>query len=134
MIKAMHRMDKQLKWMSMNEATGMVRPEDVTQRETELLASYLPLGEMFCDLHDRPERMLAKGVIRDIVPWRRCRSYFYWRLKRRFEELRLADGLADLKGIPYEAAHTTVMAKLQGIAGDQAAYETLKGLTVASLE
>ena len=35
--------------------------------------------------------MLAKGVIRDIVAWKSCRAYFYWRLKRRVEELRLAD-------------------------------------------
>ena len=53
LVKAMHRMDKQLKWMSMNEASGMVRPEDVASRETELLPSYQPLGEIFCDLHDR---------------------------------------------------------------------------------
>eukprot|EP00966_Prymnesium_polylepis_P143741 3318497-Prymnesium_polylepis.1 len=49
----MHRMDKQLQWMSMNEANNVVRPEDVAARETELLPFYQPLGELFSDLHDR---------------------------------------------------------------------------------
>lgn len=40
LIKAMHRMDKQLQWMSMNEASGVVRPEDIAARETELLPYY----------------------------------------------------------------------------------------------
>ena len=44
---------------------------------------YTPIGEIFADLHDRPERMLAKGVIRSIVNWRGARTYFYWRIKRR---------------------------------------------------
>jgi len=73
----------------MNEASGVVRPEDIASRETELLPSYQPLGEIFCDLHDRPERMLAKGVIRDIVDWKGARHYFFWRLKRRLAEQEL---------------------------------------------
>jgi len=111
LVKAMHRMDKQLKWMSMNEATGMVRAEDVALRETELLPAYQPLGEMFCDLHDRPERMLAKNVIKAIVPWKSSRSYFYWRLKRRIEELRL-DG-------------TDFVSKVPASMDDKSAYEQL---------
>ena len=34
-IKAMHRNDKQLRWMSMNEASGLVRQEDISARETD---------------------------------------------------------------------------------------------------
>merc|ERR1711988_1495861 len=86
LLKAMHRMDKQLQWMSMNEANNVVRPEDIAARETELLPYYQPLGELFSDLHDRPERMLAKGVIKRIVQWPTCRKSFYWRLRRRLLE------------------------------------------------
>jgi len=86
LLKAMHRMDKQLQWMSMNEANNVVRPEDIAARETELLPYYQPLGELFSDLHDRPERMLAKGVIKRIVQWPTCREVFYWRLRRRIVE------------------------------------------------
>ena len=30
--------------------------------------------------------MLAKGVIRSIVPWAKARSFFYWRIRRRVRE------------------------------------------------
>ena len=174
LVKAMHRMDKQLKWMSMNEATGMVRPEDVASRETELLPSYQvrpflhptshlvpdyfspspplafpcadtwrspsllpraqPLGEIFCDLHDRPERMLAKGVIRDIVLWKDSRKYFYWRIKRKFEELRLTGGLtAAGKATTHPAALKMVEAAVPATTADQAAYEALAKLDAASM-
>merc|ERR1719453_2724061 len=43
LVKAMHRLDKQLKWMSMNEASGVVRAEDIGQRETVLLSAYQPV-------------------------------------------------------------------------------------------
>ena len=130
----MHRMDKQLKWMSMNEATGMVRPEDVASRETELLASYQPLGEIFCDLHDRPERMLAKGVIRDIVAWKDCRTYFYWRLKRKFEELRITDALtASGKAASYPEAIKLVENAVPAGGADKTSFEALSKLSAASL-
>lgn len=47
------------------------------------------MAHEFADLHDRAGRMKAKGVIRDVVTWKRSRSYFYWRAKRRIAE----DGL-----------------------------------------
>ena len=107
-------------------ATWQVRPEDVATRESELLPAYQPLGEIFCDLHDRPERMLAKGVIRDIVPWKDCRKYFYWRLKRRFEELRLADTLLSKGHAPsYEAAARSIQSVVPAESADKAAFETL---------
>ena len=126
LVKVMHRTDGQLRWMSMNEATGMVRPEDIVARETELLPSYQPLGEIFCDLHDRPERMLAKGVINDIVAWKDCRRYFYWRLRRRVEELRVADAmLASGKCASEDEASARVFKVAPKEMDDQKAYEAL---------
>ena len=134
LVKVMHRTDGQLRWMSMNEATGMVRPEDIVARETELLPSYQPLGEIFCDLHDRPERMLAKGVIRDIVPWKECRKYFYWRLKRRVEELRLADGLLAAGRAPTEAAASLAVQKAAPAdLSDAKAYQLLAKMSPKDL-
>ena len=124
LIKAMHRMDKQLKWMSMNEASGVVRPEDIASRETELLPSYQPLGEIFCDLHDRPERMLAKGVIKAIVPWKQARTFFYYRLKRRFKEMAVATALTQQRGVTYEAALAELTASLGSAAADDKAAAT----------
>lgn len=40
----------------------------------------------FADLHDTPGRMKEKGVIREVVPWRSARKYFYHRLRRRLAE------------------------------------------------
>jgi acetyl-CoA carboxylase / biotin carboxylase 1 len=43
---------------------------------------YHTVAVHFADLHDTPERMLEKGCISEIVPWRTSRSFFYWRLRR----------------------------------------------------
>ena len=100
---------------------------------TELLPSYQPLGEIFCDLHDRPERMLAKGVIREIVSWKKARTYFYHRLKRRTLEMGLATALAAQQGIEYEAALEHITAMIGNAAGnDQAAHEALAALRKAA--
>lgn len=47
------------------------------------MATYTQIALQFADLHDRPERMLAKETISRIVSWREARVMFYWRLKRR---------------------------------------------------
>mmetsp|Transcript_29224 Transcript_29224/g.75241 ORF Transcript_29224/g.75241 Transcript_29224/m.75241 type:complete len:334 (-) Transcript_29224:436-1437(-) len=129
LVKAMHRIDKQLKWMSMNEASGVVRPEDIASRESELLPSYQPLGEIFCDLHDRPERMLAKGVIRKIVAWKGARTYFCYRLRRRFKEMAIASALSKERSITYEAALAELTVSM-GVAAndDREAYATLESM------
>ena len=43
---------------------------------------YHTVAVHFADLHDTPERMLEKGCISEIVPWRTSRAFFYWRLRR----------------------------------------------------
>ena len=40
-------------------------------------------------IHDTPTRMMAKGVIRDVVEWKDSRTKLYWRLKRRLYEKKL---------------------------------------------
>jgi len=105
LLKAMHRMDKQLQWMSMNEANNVVRPEDIAARETELLPYFQPLGELFSDLHDRPERMLAKGVIKRIVQWRESRKIFYYRLRRRLcEDQKVSKIMAQDPALDHDGA------------------------------
>ena len=89
---------------------------------------------MFCDLHDRPERMLAKGVISDIVSWKTCRSYFYHRLKRKIEFLRLVDGLLDEgKASTWQEAAAKVEAKVPSSTADAAATEALAKPRAAKL-
>lgn len=52
-------------------------------RADQLMATYTQIALQFADLHDRPERMLAKKVISKVVNWQNARSVFYWRVKRR---------------------------------------------------
>ena len=41
----------------------------------------------YAAMHDTPARMLAVGVLRGIVPWRRARAFFVARLRRRWAQL-----------------------------------------------
>ena len=60
------------------------------------------MSTTFADLHDTPQRMMAKGVIHEILDWKNAREYFYWKVKRKISEaeleqkLRIANKLVDL--------------------------------------
>lgn len=60
--------------------------DQMTKREQLLLPVYLQIALQFADLHDRPGRMEAKGVIRRVLHWKDSRRFFYWRLRRRMSE------------------------------------------------
>ncbi len=65
-------------------------PDDVGRsikaRETALMPLYLQIAHSFADLHDTPGRMLAKGCISRVIPWRHARRELYYRLRRRLVE------------------------------------------------
>jgi len=79
--------------------------------------------------HDRPERMLAKGVIRKIVAWKGARTYFCYRLRRRFKEMAIASALSKERSITYEAALAELTVSM-GVAAndDREAYATLESM------
>lgn len=54
----------------------------IKARTNALLQNYHPVAVHFADLHDTPERMLEKGCISEIVPWRNSRTWIYWRMRR----------------------------------------------------
>ncbi|KAJ8605817.1 hypothetical protein CTAYLR_000576 [Chrysophaeum taylorii] len=98
--KAMHRLDDVLAKLDAEiaDARGDSGKEaelrgQVDAREKLLLPVYTSVAVHFADLHDTPVRMKAKSAIRDVVPWKRARSFFYWRLRRRLVELE--NGYAD---------------------------------------
>jgi len=68
----------------------------IDARQEALLPLYLQVAYEFADLHDRPGRMKAKGVIREVVPWETSRTYFYWRLKRRLAEAKAQAAFSQL--------------------------------------
>ncbi|KNC52811.1 acetyl-CoA carboxylase [Thecamonas trahens ATCC 50062] len=55
----------------------------LTARQDDLMPYYRQVAVQFADLHDTPGRMLAKGVVKSVVPWRNARRFFYWRMSRR---------------------------------------------------
>jgi len=87
----------------------------IAARENTLLPLYTQISHEFADLHDRPGRMLAKGVIRDIVPWERSREYFYWRVRRRLAQDSL---VKSLKAADSDLSHADAVATVAGWVGD----------------
>lgn len=62
----------------------------IRKREQLLEPMYRQAAVHFADLHDTPERMFEKNTINEIIPWKKARRLFYWRLRRRLleEEIR----------------------------------------------
>jgi len=58
-----------------------------------LFPIYNKIAMMFAQCHDTPQRMKDVGVVKEVVPWRGSRRYFYWRLRRRLLVNRAIDQL-----------------------------------------
>lgn len=54
----------------------------IKERTQAMMHVYHTVAVHFADLHDTPERMLEKGCISEIVPWRTSRVWLFWRLRR----------------------------------------------------
>lgn len=52
------------------------------KREKDLMPIYHEIAVQFAECHDTAERLLEKGCIFDIIPWRESRRLLYWRLRR----------------------------------------------------
>merc|ERR1712146_362207 len=97
----MHRLDSQLISLDAELAAAEEALVDdvsaikkaIATRENQLMPLYVQISHEFADLHDRPGRMKAKGVIRDVVPWARAREYFFWRVRRRLMQDALVKSL-----------------------------------------
>ena len=81
---------------------------------------YVQISHEFADLHDRPGRMLAKGVIRDIVPWAQAREYFFWRVRRRLMQDAL---VASLKEADSSLGHAECLSMLASWMEGKASWE-----------
>ncbi|KAH9821615.1 acetyl-CoA carboxylase [Melampsora americana] len=62
------------------------KKNELAAREKLLAPTFNSIALQFADLHDRAERMKAKGTIREALDWSESRRYFYWRLRRRLLE------------------------------------------------
>merc|ERR1719463_206654 len=131
----MHRLDSKLQELDTELASAeesMVAEEEVEtikksiqKREGQLMPLYVQISHEFADLHDRPGRMKAKGVIRDIVPWERAREYFFWRVRRRLAQDAL---IKELKASDSELSHADCLTMLRDWIGGKASWEDDKGV------
>ncbi|MBW0484104.1 hypothetical protein O181_023819 [Austropuccinia psidii MF-1] len=102
-LEMMERLDKryaELKLVSSDmtktaEELGRIQTE-LTTREKELSGTFTAIALQFADLHDRSERMKAKGTIRESLEWTESRRYFYWRLRRRLMEEEIIKKMGDV--------------------------------------
>ena len=133
LIKTMHRLDSTL--ISLDEeltAAEETMVDDVSAlkkaiaaRESQLMPLYVQISHEFADLHDRPGRMKAKGVIRDIVPWARAREYFHWRVRRRLMQDAL---VGELKAADGSLSHGECLTMLSGWMAGKASWEDDKAV------
>lgn len=98
LLKLMERLDP--KYMLLKKSAenpgDSVNADEVQKLKSQLedyeraqYHTFHRIATKYAELHDTPERMKSKKVIRDIVPWKHARSFFYYRLKRRLLELSL---------------------------------------------
>lgn len=113
----MHQLDLQLQALDASLAKEGVSQkkkeilEQIKEREAVLLPVYRQIALHFADLHDRPERMKAVGVIEDIVPWESSRQIFYWKVKRRLAEKQLRNKITAAAADLGFAAQTELINK-----------------------
>ncbi len=93
-ISTMERLDPE--YMRMKELLLIASEEDkvklsfeLKKMEKALIPIYEQAAVELADLHDRPQRMLAKKVIKKVIEWSQARSFFYWRIMRRTKEVEL---------------------------------------------
>ncbi|GBG75894.1 hypothetical protein CBR_g21136 [Chara braunii] len=95
------RLDKELKVRSTlpnDRAVLQELQEQIKSRESTLLPMYRQAAVAFAALHDSPKRMLAKGVIQQIVNWEHSRQFFAQRLRFRLKEVSLSHQVLDAAG------------------------------------
>ncbi|KEI40541.1 uncharacterized protein L969DRAFT_22502 [Mixia osmundae IAM 14324] len=101
---------------------------ELSEREKLLMPTFSQLALSFADLHDRSERMKAKGTIREELEWQNSRRFFYWRLRRRLAEesflLQLARADVLLSRQARLAALSTLVASLEVNVDDDRAVAT----------
>lgn len=77
----MERLDDTYRDLKAKSRDASLSPEEATKvkaetstREKTLLPLYNQIALQFADLHDRPNRMKAKGAIREALVWSESRK------------------------------------------------------------
>jgi acetyl-CoA carboxylase / biotin carboxylase 1 len=94
-IATMQRLDEDCRKMkesiasTVTETEKVILAENLKKRQEFLLPVYEQAAVELADLHDRPARMVGKGVVRKIITWEQSRIFFYWRVSRRLNTMLL---------------------------------------------
>lgn len=93
LLKTMDRLDGQCREYSTKLQSSDISDTEkaeitkkLNDRHYHLMPIYKQVSIQFADLHDRSNRMVAKGVIRKELEWREARRFFFWRVRRRLNE------------------------------------------------
>jgi len=132
---SMHRLDTQLQQLDLQlkAASGAEASKikaAIQKRREALTPFYHAVATRFCDLHDTPGRMKAKGVIREIVPWETSREYFYWRLRHRLVEKKGVEAVERILQVDrklVDAVEASLQPHLPGKRSEQS-YEEARAL------
>ncbi|KAH6585272.1 hypothetical protein BASA61_006947 [Batrachochytrium salamandrivorans] len=117
LVASIQRLDEPFRALKKQHDAATTAEERATiqksldMREKMLLPIYQQAAVLFADLHDRPYRMLAKQVVRHIVPWRESRGFYYWRLMRRISEVSVVKQIRQAMG-PDEVSFSEALAHL----------------------
>lgn len=95
LIAAMHRLDPVLQQLKAGRGVGVGVEGSIKAREALLLPVYRQVAVAFAEMHDTPVRMVAKGVLRGIVPWPQARPFMIARLRRRLAEEHMLGAVRD---------------------------------------
>ncbi|KAK2079983.1 hypothetical protein QBZ16_002378 [Prototheca wickerhamii] len=108
LLAAMHRLDEKIIALKSDDSPSALAA--IKAREAELLPVYSQVAHQFAQMHDGPVRMLAKGVLRGIVPWSAARAFLATRLRRRLAEEAL---LRQIAAADASVEHADALAMLR---------------------
>lgn len=103
--------------------------EKMKERISSLLHVYHTVTIHFADLHDTPERLLEKGCINEIVPWRDSRRWFYWRLRRLLLEDKFIKKIIKTKSMNLSVGQAKQMLR-RWLVEDKGATEVLTVINI----
>lgn len=123
LLHTMHRLDPKL--LALSQAADEAESDEVKreilreikQRERDIKPFYEQVALQFADMHDTPGRMLAKGVINDKLQWKGARRFFFWRLRRRLQEMTFVKELKQA-GVSHDDATRMLAEWLIELAGN----------------
>lgn len=141
-LSLIERLDEKYKSLKASSTDPSLSSEDATKVKAELAARekllmpiYSQIALQFVDLHDRANRMKAKGTIREALEWSNARKYFYWRLRRRLAEEGVIKQLAKAdSSLSRQQRLAVVQSIVNASEGDASAANALEKQSASAIQ